>query len=76
MPKRAARRPALPRYPDLLAWRLDHQLTSAEAARVLNVSQTTYSRLERRARAVKGPGARRLMILTGVPLEILTGVAS
>lgn len=62
-------------YPDLLAWREALGLSSADAAAVLAISQTQYSRLERGMYAVKGPKAKRLMLATGVPLEKLVGVA-
>ena len=63
------------RYPDLRAWRLALGISQADAALLLGVSQTQYSRLERRTNWIKGPTAKRVMEKTGVPLEILTGAA-
>jgi transcriptional regulator with XRE-family HTH domain len=62
-------------YPDLATWRAAHGLNTREAAAVLGMSQSLYSRLERRVTYTKGPTAKRLMVTTGVPLEILAGVA-
>lgn len=64
------------RYPDLKAWRTANNLSQHEAAAVLGVSQTSYSRMERGVRAIKGSAAKRIMIVTQVPLEVLAGVAS
>jgi Helix-turn-helix len=62
-------------YPDLASWRAALGLSGSSAADVLGISQTQYSRLERGLYAIKGPKAKRLMIITGVPLEKLVGVA-
>jgi hypothetical protein len=41
----------------------------------LGISQSLYSRLERRVRWVGGPAAQRIMDVTGVPLEVIAGVS-
>jgi len=62
-------------YPDLRTWRHAHQLSQQEAASLLGISQKSYSRFECRQRYVKGELAKSLMDKTGVPLEVLAGVA-
>lgn len=62
-------------YPDLKTWRDAHELCQREAAEQLGISQKSYSRFERGQRFVKGELAARLMDQTGVPLEVLVGVA-
>ena len=69
------KRTARPTYPSLLAWRRSLHLNQREAAAVLDISQSTYGRVERGIRHVKGPLAKKLMSRTGVPLEKLAGVA-
>jgi transcriptional regulator with XRE-family HTH domain len=59
----------------LKTWRTAHDFGQREAASQLGISQKAYSRYERRDRFVKGELARRLMTATGVPLEVLAGVA-
>lgn len=63
-------------FPDLKAWRYELRISQAEAARRLGISQKSYSRFELGQRYVKGPLAKRLMARTGVPLEVLAGVAA
>lgn len=63
------------RYPSLRAWREDKELNQREAGRVLGISQTTYARLERGDRVAVRGRARRIMATTGVPLEVLVGLA-
>ena len=63
------------RHTDLRDWRLSLDISQREAADKLGISLTTYSRLERGVRAVKGEMARFLMDKTGVPIEVLAGVA-
>jgi len=60
-------------YPSLRAWRLERELSQLDAAALLEISQTLYSRLERGTVSTKGATARRIMLVTGVPLEILVG---
>lgn len=62
-------------YPNLKTWRDDQAMNQRDAAARLGISQKAYSRFERRERFVKGELAKRLMARTGVPLEVLTGVA-
>ncbi len=62
-------------YPDLKTWRDAKGFGQRDAAEYLQISQTVYSRLERRRQSVKGDLAKRLMAHTGVPLEVLAGVA-
>jgi transcriptional regulator with XRE-family HTH domain len=72
-----ARRPQPPRgpFPSLLKWREAHGLNQREAAEVLGWSQTKYSRHERRLQFAKHAEARRLVVATRVPLEVVVGVA-
>jgi transcriptional regulator with XRE-family HTH domain len=60
-------------FPTLAAWRDATGLSQAEAARVLGMSQTNYSKLERRIIASPGKRARKIWKQTGVPVEVLVG---
>lgn len=60
-------------YPDLKTWRKAKEMSQREAADFLGISQTTYTRLERRIRFVKGRAAAALQDKTNVPLEVLVG---
>lgn len=60
-------------YPDLLTWRRAQALNQRDAAKFLGVSQTLYSRWERRVQHLRGRQAGPIMRRTGVPLEILVG---
>lgn len=62
-------------YPDLLTWRSAEHLTQLQAAELLNISLTYYSRLERGVQVARGKRAKTIMAITGVPLEILVGAA-
>lgn len=62
-------------YPNLLTWRRAQQLNQRDAAAMLGISQTYYSRLERGEQAATGKRAKGIMAKTGVPLEILVGAA-
>lgn len=62
-------------YPDLATWRTAHHLSQQKAAELLGISQTFYSRLERRVQSARGKQAKRIMEQTGVPLEVLVGAA-
>jgi len=62
-------------YANLLSWRRDLRLSQTEAAKILGMSQKSYSRLETGQRFVKGKVAAQLMDRTGVPLEVLVGAA-
>ncbi len=61
-------------YPDLATWRTARRLNQRDAAKLLGISQASYSRFERRVRGAKGQLAKNLMIKTGVPLEVLAGI--
>lgn len=60
-------------YPDLATWRAAKKLSQGQAAEYLEISQTFYSRLERRMQAAPGKRAKVIMEKTGVPLEVLVG---
>jgi transcriptional regulator with XRE-family HTH domain len=60
-------------YTNLAAWRNATGLSQMEASRVLGISQTSYSRLERRVVAARGKRARSIWRQTGVPVEVLVG---
>lgn len=60
-------------YPTLAAWRDATGLSQIEAANVLGISQTAYSRLERRIMATRGKRARKIWRQTGVPVAVLVG---
>lgn len=60
-------------YPTLAAWRDALGLTQMQASRVLDISQTRYSRLERRTANTRGKTARRISKQTGVPVDVLVG---
>lgn len=62
-------------YPDLKKWRTAQGLNQRDAAGKLGISQTFYSRLERRTQAARGRLAKKIMETTGVPLEILVGAS-
>ena len=62
-------------YPDLATWRAAQGLSQMEAAQLLGMSQGFYSRCERRVQALPGKSAKRVMLVTGVSLEVLVGAA-
>jgi transcriptional regulator with XRE-family HTH domain len=62
-------------YPDLKTWRKAQGINQRDAGKLLGISQTYYSRLERRSLNATGPRAKGIMAKTGVPLEILVGAA-
>lgn len=62
-------------YPDLATWRDARGWSQQEAAGFLGISQTFYSRLERRTQSARGKQAKVIMDKTGVPLEVLVGAA-
>lgn len=59
----------------MLVWRLSLNLNQRDAAKILGVNQSKYSRLERRITTTKGAEAKHIIERTGVPLEVLAGVA-
>lgn len=60
-------------YPDLKTWRDTLGLSQHEAARVLDMSQSTYARLELRRGGTTGKRARKIWRQTGVPIAVLVG---
>lgn len=73
--KPRGRRKAKRAYPNLVTWREAHDLNQHEAAAILGFTQTMYSRVERQKKLLVGDAAKRVMTETGVPLEVLVGVA-
>lgn len=67
--------PVKPPYPTLKAWRDEKGLSQMEASRVLEISQTAYSRLERGVNFTRGKRAKAIWRQTGVPIEVLVGAA-
>ena len=63
-------------YDSLLRWRLALNLNQREAALVLGMSQAKYSRLERGVGVAVRDEARKIKARTGVPIDVLAGVAS
>jgi len=68
-------RPRTRSYPNLKTWREAHGLTQDEAAVKLGVSQSYYAKLELGKRVPRKPYLERILAETGVPLEVLVGVA-
>lgn len=62
-------------YPNLYTWRTSNHLNQREAAELLGLTQSTYSRIETGRQPAKGKRARAIMETTGVPLEVLVGAA-
>lgn len=62
-------------YPNLKAWRRALRINQREAALLLGLSQSHYSKLERRTHATTGPRAKTITAKTGVPVDILVGAA-
>ena len=62
-------------YPSLLAWREAHEWNQREAARALGVTQALYARVELRRGAPRPKRAKAISEKTGVPFEIVMGVA-
>lgn len=62
-------------YASLRAWRAAQELNQREAARVLGVTQAMYARVELRRGAPRPLRAKAISDKTGVPFEILMGVA-
>ncbi len=63
------------RYPNVRVWRLALNLNQRDAAVLLGFTQSKYSRLERGKYVPVGAEAKHVMSRTGVPLEVLVGVA-
>lgn len=62
-------------YPSLKRWRAAHELTQRQAAAKLGISQSYYTKLELGKRVPRQPHLERILTETGVPLEVLVGVA-
>ena len=62
-------------YPSLLAWRTANEMNQREAARSLGVTQALYARVELRRGAPRPKRAKAISDKTGVPFEIVMGVA-
>lgn len=73
--KRRARKNLHRVYPNLTAWRTKLNLNQREAAQLLGMSQSKYSRIERGLHTPVRAIAKRIIAKTGVPLEVLVGVA-
>lgn len=63
-------------YRTLLAWRRAARLSQRDAAQLLGLSQSHYSKLERRTHALPGKRAKAVTKKTGVPLEVLVLTAA
>ena len=62
-------------YPTLLAWRTANDLSQREAADLLGMTQTSYSRAELGEVCPRKDALKRVLAETGVPLEVLVGIA-
>ena len=60
----------------LRAWRRAHRLSQERAAKLLGLSQSHYSKIERRTHALTGKKAKRVTKKTGVPLAVLVIAAA
>lgn len=63
-------------YRTLRAWRRANKLSQERAAKMLGLSQSHYSKLERRTHALPGHRAKVVNRKTGVPLEVLVLTAA
>jgi transcriptional regulator with XRE-family HTH domain len=61
--------------PTVLAWRMASGLSQREAASILGMTQATYSRLELGRTVPRRAALQRVLDRTGVPLDVLVGVA-
>lgn len=59
----------------LKAWRKAEGLNQTDAARIFAVSQAQWGRIERSEAAPRKALARRILKGTGVPLDVLMGIA-
>lgn len=62
-------------FPTLRAWRKALRINQREAALLLGLSQSHYSKLERRTHATTGRRAKAITAKTGVPIDALVGAA-
>jgi len=63
-------------HSSLAAWRADRGLNQRAAAEFLGITQAYYSKLERGTQTPRPPLAKRLRERTGVPLDVLLGIAA
>jgi transcriptional regulator with XRE-family HTH domain len=59
----------------LRAWRDAHGFTIEQAAAVLGLSRSGYYNIERGDRHPRPEALKRIVRITGVPIEVLAGVA-
>jgi transcriptional regulator with XRE-family HTH domain len=59
----------------LKAWRDAHGFTIEQAAAVLGLSRSGYHHIERGDRHPRPEALKRIVRFTGVPIEVLAGVA-
>ena len=62
-------------YPSLVAWRTARGLSQRDAADLLGLTQATYSRAELGQSVPRRDALKRVIAETGVPLEVLVGIA-
>lgn len=62
-------------YADLKSWRESQGFDQGEAADFIGISQSHYSRIERRAAVPRGDLANLIIDKTGVSLKALIGAA-
>lgn len=62
-------------YRTLKQWRAARDFTQIEAAQHLGISQATYSKLENKVQGTRRFTAKHIAQETGVPLEVVMGVA-
>ena len=75
MQKRKQVQPLRRSYPTLLKWRQAQGLSQRDAAARLGMTQTSYSRAELGEVCPRKDALRRVIAETGVPLEVLVGIA-
>jgi len=63
-------------FRSLRAWRRAHRLSQERAAKMLGLSQSHYSKIERRTHALTGKRAKSVSKKTTVPLEMLVIAAA
>jgi transcriptional regulator with XRE-family HTH domain len=62
-------------YPTLKRWRDAQGINQRDAARLLGITQSEYSKFETGRRTPRPKRAGEIMDKTGVPLEALMGIA-
>lgn len=68
--KQKGRRPQ-----SLLEWRKAHGYTQAQAAALLGISAPGYHTFEHGQRHPRPAALKRIVKITGVPVEVLAGIA-